>query len=126
MKAINRVVPINIIPYTNPEDISPNKAISNRALLADTSSKSCRSIITNLFSLCSCKKSRILLSLNTPGADPGLGRGGGTGASDSKGIPANRTGILTIVAVLYKRTGICYICTGIFSWDKITDCSNNI
>ena len=49
-------------------------------------------------------------------------RGGDTGASDSKGIPANLTGILTIVPVLYRRTGICYICTGIFSWGKITDC----
>ena len=56
------------------------------------------------------------------GADPGLGNGGGTGASDSKGIPANLTGIFTTVAVLYGRTGICNIRTGIFSWDKIIDC----
>ena len=59
-----------------------------------------------------------LLNMICPtGADPGLGKGG-----HSKGIPANLTVILTTVAVLYRRTGICNICTGIFSWDKITDC----
>ena len=36
-------------------------------------------------------------------------------------IPANRTGILTILAVLYRRPGIYYICTGIFICDKTTD-----
>ena len=51
------------------------------------------------------------------GADPGLGKGG---APERAIVRAYL--ILTTVAVLYRRTGICNICTGIFSWDKIIDC----